>query len=224
MIDVGFWEMAFIGVIALVIIGPERMPGVVRTTGTWFAKARRMVNDVKRDFKSEMDQADIQSVKDLQKDIRSTAEDFRRAADDAGVKEAAGQVNRTMDEMKKDLEEVETLNTPSDSPGGGRKAGQPDVKQPGKKTAKKKAVSRKKKTVRKKAPGKKKATGQPTGTGRKKTTSRRSAASKKVTAKRTSATPKKTRTSKLTKKPAAGNASRAAGPKQGLSGDTGSGA
>jgi sec-independent protein translocase protein TatB len=42
MFDIGFWEMAFIGVIALVVIGPERLPGVARTAGLWVGKARRM--------------------------------------------------------------------------------------------------------------------------------------------------------------------------------------
>ena len=40
MFDVGFWEMAFIGVIALVVIGPERLPGVARSVGLWVGKGQ----------------------------------------------------------------------------------------------------------------------------------------------------------------------------------------
>ncbi len=223
MIDVGFWEMAFIGVIALVIIGPERMPGVVRTAGAWFARARRMVNDVKRDFRREMDQADMQSVKNLQREIRSTAEDFRRVADDADVREATGHVNRTMDEMKKDLGGVETLNTPPDSSAGPKAVGKPGGQRSAKRTAGKKAASRKKKTVGGNAPGKKQSTTatRSTGTGRKKKTSDQDPTSGKMAAKRRSATAgsaRKTRPARLTKKTAARNTSRATGTKQDLSG------
>jgi len=43
MFDVGFWELALIGVVALIIVGPERLPGVVRTAGRWVGKGRRIL-------------------------------------------------------------------------------------------------------------------------------------------------------------------------------------
>ena len=43
MFDVGFWELSLIGAIMLVVLGPERLPGVARTAGFWIAKIRRMV-------------------------------------------------------------------------------------------------------------------------------------------------------------------------------------
>lgn len=222
MIDVGFWEMAFIGVIALIIIGPERMPGVVRTAGTWFSKARRMVNDVKRDFRKEMDQADMQSVKDLQKEIKSTAEDFKRVADDADVREATSNVNRAVGEMKKDLDGIETLNSPSNSSRAGKVTAKKSVK---KKPAKKKSTASKKKAAgvaAKKATGKKKSTAvkRSAGTGKKKKkTTSRGSASKKVSTRRSSvkAGPvKKVRPAKLTKKASAKNAPGSGGRKPGV--------
>ncbi len=84
MFDIGFWEMAFIGVVALVIIGPERLPGVARTAGTWFGKGRRMINEVKKDIKSEMNAAELQSIRDLKKDLSSATDDFKGMADSAG--------------------------------------------------------------------------------------------------------------------------------------------
>ena len=47
MFDVGFSEVVIIAIIALVILGPERLPKVARTLGFWVGKARRMVADVK---------------------------------------------------------------------------------------------------------------------------------------------------------------------------------
>ncbi|MYB35366.1 MAG: twin-arginine translocase subunit TatB [Gammaproteobacteria bacterium] len=85
MFDIGFWEMAFISVIALLVIGPERLPGVARAIGLWVGKARRMINDVKRDFKKELDEAELNNLKELKDDIDSAARELKRTADEAVV-------------------------------------------------------------------------------------------------------------------------------------------
>ena len=85
MFDIGFWEMAFISVIALLVIGPERLPGVARTIGLWVGKARRMINDVKRDFKKELDEAELNNLKELKDDIDSAARELKRTADEAVI-------------------------------------------------------------------------------------------------------------------------------------------
>ena len=58
MFDVSFMEMALIGVIALVVIGPERLPGVARTVGQWIGSARRFVSSVQTDINLEVNKAD----------------------------------------------------------------------------------------------------------------------------------------------------------------------
>ena len=67
MFDVGFWELMMIGVIALVVIGPERLPGVARTTGKWFGKIRRFVSDVKADIDQEIKAEELKKILDVQK-------------------------------------------------------------------------------------------------------------------------------------------------------------
>lgn len=54
MFDVGFWELVLVGVVGLVVIGPERLPGVVRVTGFWLGKARRTIATVKQEIKDEL--------------------------------------------------------------------------------------------------------------------------------------------------------------------------
>ena len=54
MFDIGFWELAIIGVVALLVIGPERLPRVARTTGLWLGRARRFVSSVKADIDREI--------------------------------------------------------------------------------------------------------------------------------------------------------------------------
>ncbi|MGH8547928.1 MAG: Sec-independent protein translocase protein TatB [Methylococcales bacterium] len=59
MFDVGFWELVLIGVVGLIVIGPERLPGFVRVTGFWIGKARRTIASVKDEFKEELYAEDL---------------------------------------------------------------------------------------------------------------------------------------------------------------------
>jgi len=55
MFDIGFWELFLILVLALLIVGPERLPRAARTAGHWFGKARRYVEGVRNEVASEFD-------------------------------------------------------------------------------------------------------------------------------------------------------------------------
>ena len=54
MLDVGFWEIIFIAVIALLVVGPERLPRIARTAGLWVGKMRGFVSSVKADIDREI--------------------------------------------------------------------------------------------------------------------------------------------------------------------------
>ncbi|MFV2056343.1 MAG: Sec-independent protein translocase protein TatB [Thiohalomonadales bacterium] len=58
MFDIGFWELAIIGVVALLVIGPERLPSVAKSVGTWVGKAKQFVSYVQSDIKTEINKAD----------------------------------------------------------------------------------------------------------------------------------------------------------------------
>lgn len=62
MFDIGFWELTIIAVVALVVIGPERLPGVARTAGKWVGKARRFVGQVKSDIDLELRQEELKKA------------------------------------------------------------------------------------------------------------------------------------------------------------------
>tara|TARA_B100000579_G_C22580860_1_gene733444 strand:+ start:87 stop:407 length:321 start_codon:yes stop_codon:yes gene_type:complete len=53
MFDIGFWELAIIGVVALLVIGPERMPEMVRTIGQWAGQFQRLMSSLKREIEAE---------------------------------------------------------------------------------------------------------------------------------------------------------------------------
>lgn len=58
MFDIGFWELVLIAVVALVVVGPERFPGMVKKAGYWVGQFRRMANSVKSEIQLEVDKAD----------------------------------------------------------------------------------------------------------------------------------------------------------------------
>lgn len=75
MFDIGFWELCLIAVVALVVIGPERLPGVARTAGKWIGSARRFVSSVQADINTEVGKADeLKRLLDEQAQIQSLHE------------------------------------------------------------------------------------------------------------------------------------------------------
>lgn len=81
MFDVGFWELAIIALIALLILGPERLPRAARTLGHWVGKARRTLAEVKRDIDRELDAAELKEIKSIKHDLKSTQDVFKEAAE-----------------------------------------------------------------------------------------------------------------------------------------------
>ncbi|HXZ07170.1 MAG TPA: Sec-independent protein translocase protein TatB [Paraburkholderia sp.] len=63
MLDLGITKMALIGVVALVVLGPERLPRVARTAGALFGRAQRYINDVKSEVTREMELDELRRMK-----------------------------------------------------------------------------------------------------------------------------------------------------------------
>ena len=76
MFDVGFSEMLMIGIVALVVIGPERLPKVARTVGLLLGRMRRYVSDVKADLNREMQ---LEELKQLRDEMQNSAREFERS-------------------------------------------------------------------------------------------------------------------------------------------------
>ena len=62
MFDIGFWEILLILVLALVVIGPERLPGAARKAGYFFGKARRYIEGVRSEVESELDVSEFKRM------------------------------------------------------------------------------------------------------------------------------------------------------------------
>ena len=86
MIDIGLSKMALIGAVALIVIGPEKLPRVARTVGTLLGKAQRYVADVKAEVNRSMELDELRKMKDtvenaardVEQTIHTSASDFQK--------------------------------------------------------------------------------------------------------------------------------------------------
>jgi sec-independent protein translocase protein TatB len=96
MFDVGFSEIVVIAVVALVVIGPERLPKAARTMGLLFGRLQRYVGDVKADISREME---LDELRKLQKQVQGAAQEFKTSVESAaqnvheGVRSVEQQLN-----------------------------------------------------------------------------------------------------------------------------------
>ena len=74
MFDVGFSELIVIALVALIVIGPERLPRVARTVGALLGRAQRYVNDVKADIQREVDLEELKNLKSTFEDAANSVE------------------------------------------------------------------------------------------------------------------------------------------------------
>jgi sec-independent protein translocase protein TatB len=97
-IDLGIEKMMVIGAVALIVIGPEKLPRVARTVGALIGKAQRYVNDVKAEVNRSIELEELQKMKrevetaarDVETSIHSGVRDIERELNDAaGVASAA---------------------------------------------------------------------------------------------------------------------------------------
>lgn len=101
MLDIGLSEFVVIGVVALVVIGPERLPKVAKTAGHLVGRMQRYVAEVKADINREVEMSDL---KDLKKSMDDAAETMNSALH--------AQVSEITNEVKKAEEEFGRLSNP----------------------------------------------------------------------------------------------------------------
>jgi sec-independent protein translocase protein TatB len=81
MFDIGFAELLIIGVVALLVIGPERLPEAVRTASAWINRLRRGFNDIKQEVQQELhNDAVMRDLRDSGDKLRRESEALRSAS------------------------------------------------------------------------------------------------------------------------------------------------
>ncbi|GMQ97195.1 MAG: hypothetical protein BMS9Abin15_0895 [Gammaproteobacteria bacterium] len=76
MFDIGFWELLLILIVALLVVGPQRLPGLARTAGLWVGKARHYLVSVKADIDKELAADELKKILEGQNKIRDEFEEI----------------------------------------------------------------------------------------------------------------------------------------------------
>ncbi len=115
MFDIGFWELTIIAVVALLVIGPERLPKVARTVGLWVGRMRGFVMSVKADVDRELRAEELKRIMEeqakstgLHEIVEETKDSFEQSKE--SLKEAKG----SLDEMNKPDYLVKTMSEDKD--------------------------------------------------------------------------------------------------------------
>jgi len=102
MIDLGLTKLAVIGVVALVVIGPEKLPKVARMAGTLYGRAQRYLNEVKSEVSREIE---LEELKNLQKEVQAAAESVKADVESSMSQHAA--------EVENAWHDTPTIHSPS---------------------------------------------------------------------------------------------------------------
>ena len=136
MFDVSFSELMLIGVIALIVIGPERLPKVARTVGHLLGRAQRYVNEVKSDIQKEMDLKEIGDIKHQMEDAARSVQSSMTASVDelkSAVNQPTQAIKDSLDEARQALDPLSPApqNDATDTPAVTQSAPAADAAAPG---------------------------------------------------------------------------------------------
>lgn len=110
MIDIGISKMVIIGVVALIVIGPEKLPGVARTVGTLLGRAQRYVNDVKNEVTQQMELEELNKIK---RTVEEAAHEMQNS-----VNKAKADVYKAQQDIEANIQDKElkaALSQPQDT-------------------------------------------------------------------------------------------------------------
>lgn len=115
MFDIGFWELVLISVVALVVLGPERLPVAIRGVTKFVRTAKSMANSVKDELSQELKIQELQDnlrkaeqmgMKDLSPELQSSIEELKKAAQDVQRPYAKDSNKEPSTQEASDLENV----------------------------------------------------------------------------------------------------------------------
>ena len=106
MFDIGFFELCLIGIIALLVIGPEKLPRVARTVGLWVGKAQGMVKTVKYEID---EQVRVEELKQSLERAKNTLDNNVTES----IKEAESSIEELQSQIKDSGEQSTTPTTPT---------------------------------------------------------------------------------------------------------------
>ena len=109
MFDIAFSEIMVIAVVALIVIGPEKLPKTARTLGHLYGRLRRYVTDVKADISREMD---LEELRKLQREVHSAAKEI-----ETSMSATVGQIESNVRTVEAELNNAAALaDAPAEAP------------------------------------------------------------------------------------------------------------
>ena len=94
MLDMGFSEILLFGIVAIVVLGPDKLPQAMRTVGRWYGKARRLMHSVQHDIEKELNLLEMKEQVQRERDMQQQLVEMRKSAEDiASTKAQQGQSN-----------------------------------------------------------------------------------------------------------------------------------
>lgn len=117
MFDIGFWELLLIGVVGLLVIGPERLPTVATLAGQWVGRLRRFARHMRSEIQEELESEHLKQVLDQQ---NREMESLRREVGDAR-REAGDLMNESVESIDRPTQSKPTpASAGAEAPAGDR--------------------------------------------------------------------------------------------------------
>jgi len=112
MFDMGFTEMMLIGIVALIVIGPERLPGVARTAGKYFGRLKRFMTTVRADVEQELRADELRAIlAQQQRELDTLKDSISETGKDIGAEAAA--VGKVGEELAASLDDDSSVGKPA---------------------------------------------------------------------------------------------------------------
>jgi sec-independent protein translocase protein TatB len=108
MFDIGFWELMIIGLVALVVVGPERLPSLAYTIGKWLGKGRAMVGSIKAEIDREMQLDELKRIVEEQKKLINPLEEI--------VEETKEELTQSVQKEDPAIKVSPSVQNPDDKP------------------------------------------------------------------------------------------------------------
>lgn len=102
MFDIGFWELVLISIVALVVLGPERLPGAIRSISRTINGVKRMANSVKDELAHEL------KIQELQDNLRNVEKQ--------GLNSLAPELQESVDKLKAAAQDIHQPYVKADKP------------------------------------------------------------------------------------------------------------
>jgi sec-independent protein translocase protein TatB len=102
MFDIGFAELVIIGVVSLLVIGPERLPGTVRMVSAWLGRLRRGFNEIKQEVQQELHNDEVM------RELRKAGEEIKQETDGLGreIRSVGDSIRKETDGIDRELRHV----------------------------------------------------------------------------------------------------------------------